>query len=58
MALRPGDVVVIDSLSSHKVRGLRDAIESAAASVLYLLAYSPDLKPDRTGVRGVQATAA
>lgn len=43
--LAPGDVVVMDNLSAHKVRGVREAIESAGASVLYLPPYSPDLNP-------------
>ncbi len=41
--LRPGDVVVMDDLSAHKVAGVRQAIESIGVSVLYLPAYSPDL---------------
>jgi transposase len=44
-ALRPGDVVVMDNLSSHKVAGVRERIESAAAELLYLPPYSPDLNP-------------
>ena len=44
-ALRPGDVVVMDNLSSHKVAGVRAAIESAGATLLYLPPYSPDLNP-------------
>ncbi len=43
--LKPGDVVVMDNLSAHKVAGIRQAIESVGASVLYLPPYSPDLKP-------------
>ena len=43
--LTPGDVVVMDNLSAHKVRGVREAIESAGASVVYLPPYSPDLNP-------------
>lgn len=43
--LRPGDVVVMDNLSSHKVAGVREAIEAAGASVEYLPPYSPDLNP-------------
>jgi transposase len=43
--LRPGDIVVLDNLSSHKVGGVRDAIEAAGATVLYLPPYSPDLNP-------------
>jgi transposase len=44
-ALRPGDVVVMDNLSSHKVGGVRQWIEKAGAEVLYLPPYSPDLNP-------------
>jgi transposase len=43
--LRPGDTVIMDNLSSHKVAGVRTAIEAAGASLLYLPAYSPDLNP-------------
>ena len=44
-ALRPGDVVVMDNLSSHKAVGVREAIESAGADLWYLPPYSPDLNP-------------
>jgi transposase len=44
-ALRPGDVVVMDNLSSHKVDGVRKRIERVAAELLYLPPYSPDLNP-------------
>ena len=43
--LRPGDVVVMDNLSSHKVDGVRQRIEAAGAQLLYLPPYSPDLNP-------------
>lgn len=43
--LRPGDVVVMDNLSSHKVSGVLERIEAAGASLLYLPPYSPDLNP-------------
>jgi len=43
--LRPGDVVILDNLSSHKVAGVREAIEAAGASVRYLPPYSPDFNP-------------
>jgi len=43
--LRPGDIVVMDNLSSHKVAGVREAIEAAGATVRYLPSYSPDLNP-------------
>lgn len=44
-ALRPGDVVVMDNLGAHKVKGVREAIEGAGATLLYLPPYSPDLSP-------------
>ena len=43
--LRPGDVVVMDNLSSHKVQGIRERIEAVGAELLYLPPYSPDLNP-------------
>jgi transposase len=44
-ALRRGDVVVMDNLSSHKVKGVRELIGKAGAELLYLPPYSPDLNP-------------
>lgn len=43
--LAAGDIVVMDNLSSHKVAGIRQAIEATGASLLYLPPYSPDLNP-------------
>jgi transposase len=43
--LRPGEIVVMDNLSAHKVAGVRQAIEKGGASVVYLPPYSPDLNP-------------
>ena len=43
--LRPGDVVVMDNLSAHKVAGVREAIEAHGAQLLYLPPYSPDFNP-------------
>jgi transposase len=44
-ALEPGDLVVMDNLSSHKQSGVGDAIRQAGAEVYYLPPYSPDLNP-------------
>ena len=44
-SLRPGDTAVAYNLGSHKVAGVREAIEAAGASLLYLPPYSPDLNP-------------
>jgi len=43
--LRAGDIVVMDNLSSHKVAGVRPAIEGAGAQLRYLPPYSPDYNP-------------
>jgi transposase len=43
--LRAGDIVICDNLPSHKVSGIREAIEACGASLLYLPPYSPDLNP-------------
>jgi transposase len=44
-ALRPGDIVIMDNLSSHKGTKVRDLIEAAGASLRYLPPYSPDFNP-------------
>lgn len=43
--LRRGDIVVMDNLSSHKVSGVREAIEHQGAELWYLPPYSPDFNP-------------
>jgi transposase len=43
--LQPGDVVVLDNLSSHKSKRVQELVESAGARVAYLPPYSPDLNP-------------
>jgi transposase len=43
--LRKGDVVVLDNLRAHKVKGVREAIEARGARLLYLPPYSPDFNP-------------
>jgi len=43
--LKPGDVVVMDNLSSHKVPAVRASIEKAGSELLYLPPYSPDINP-------------
>ena len=44
-ALGPGDVVVLDNLAAHKVKGIPDAGATVGAHLLYLPPYSPDLNP-------------
>jgi transposase len=43
--IKPGDVVIMDNLGSHKGPGVRAAIEAAGARLLYLPPYSPDFNP-------------
>jgi transposase len=43
--LRPGDIVILDNLPSHKGKAVRDAIRAVGARLLFLPAYSPDLNP-------------
>lgn len=43
--LRPGDIVVLDRLSSHRDAAVRRAVQKAGASVWYLPPYSPDYNP-------------
>ena len=65
--LKKDDIVILDNLSSHKVAGVRDAIEAQGAKLEYLPPYSPDLHPieqvfaklkhflRKTGARTVEA---
>lgn len=43
--LKPGDIVVLDNLSSHKSEKARKAIKAAGAHLFFLPPYSPDLNP-------------
>ncbi|MGH7861127.1 MAG: IS630 family transposase [Candidatus Dormibacteraceae bacterium] len=43
--LEPGQIVVLDNLSAHKVEGIAALIEARGCHVLYLPAYSPDFAP-------------
>ena len=43
--LRPGDIVVLDNLGSHRGRAVRQLIRSAGAKLFFLPKYSPDLNP-------------
>ena len=44
-ALKPGDIVIMDNLGSHKGYAVRKAIRSVGAKLFFLPAYSPDLNP-------------
>jgi transposase len=43
--LKPGEIVIMDNLPSHKVTGISDAIEATGARLRYLPPYSPDFNP-------------
>ena len=43
--LHKGDIVFMDNLRTHKIVGVREAIEGIGATLRYLPAYSPDLNP-------------
>lgn len=43
--LKPGDIVIIDNLGSHKATAVRRAIRAAGAKLFFLPPYSPDLNP-------------
>ncbi len=44
-ALGENDILVMDNLSSHKIAGVREAVEARGARLFYLPPYSPDLNP-------------
>jgi len=43
--LKPGDIVILDNLGSHKGKAVRRAIRASGARLLFLPPYSPDLNP-------------
>jgi transposase len=43
--LKPGDIVILDNLSSHKGKTVRALIRATGAKLLFLPPYSPDLNP-------------
>jgi len=43
--LKPGDIVILDNLGSHKSKVVRDAVKAAGARLWFLPKYSPDLNP-------------
>ena len=53
--LKPGDIVILDNLASHKGKAVRQAIRSTGARLWFLPPYSPDLKPHRADLRQDQA---
>lgn len=53
--LKPGDIVVMDNLSAHKVEGVRELIDAIGARLVYLPPYSPDLNPIEMAFAKVKA---
>ncbi|MGE3624370.1 MAG: IS630 family transposase [Bdellovibrionales bacterium] len=53
--LKPGDIVVMDNLGSHKSPVIRELIEAKGATLLYLPPYSPDLNPIEPGYSKIKA---
>jgi transposase len=43
--LRPGDIVIMDNLGSHKGKAVRQLVRAAGAKLFFLPKYSPDLNP-------------
>ncbi len=43
--LEAGNLVIMDNLATHKIRGVREALEAAGARLPYLPPYSPDFNP-------------
>jgi len=43
--LRPGDIVILDNLGSHKGKRVRDLVRAAGAKLIFLPKYSPDMNP-------------
>lgn len=44
-SLHPGDIVILDNLPAHRVKGIKAAIEAVGARLIYLPPYSPDFNP-------------
>jgi transposase len=55
-ALKPGDIVIIDNLGSHKGKAVRRAIRAAGAKLFFLPPYSPDLNPIEMAIAQIKAS--
>lgn len=53
--LRPGDIVIMDNLGSHKGAGVRADIEAAGAELVFLPPYSPDFNPIENALSKLKA---
>jgi transposase len=56
--LQKGDIIFMDNVQTHKVAGMREAIDAAGATRRFLPAYSPDPNPIRTGTPRLSRTYA
>ncbi len=54
--LRPGRIVVMDNLSAHKTKKVRELVEGAGCELLYLPPYSPDLNPIEEAFSKIKGT--
>lgn len=54
--LKPGDIVILDNLSSHKAKAARKAISRAGARLLFPAPVQPRSQPDRTGLLQAQTS--
>ena len=54
---RPGDVLILDNLASHKTRAVRTTLEHAGLAVRYLPPYSPDRNPIEQAFSKLKAAA-
>jgi transposase len=55
--LKPGDIVVMDNLGSHKGRAVRAAIRAVGAHLFFLPPYSPDLNPIEQAISKLKTLA-
>ena len=55
LALRPGQVVVLDNLGAHKGERVRDLVEERGCELLFLPSYSPDFSPIEEALSQVKA---
>lgn len=53
--LQQGDIVVMDNLASHKVAGIKQAIEARGATLRYLPPYSPDFNPIEQAIAKIKS---
>jgi transposase len=57
-SLKPGDIVILDNLGSHRSKAVRHIVRSAGAKLFFLPKYSPDLNSHRDAVRQAETPSA